>query len=335
MTKTSGEHTYELFAETADSEDGESVGVFDDVIFACHTDTAASILKQGMSAIGKDDDDALLASLEIIKQLEKIEYADNVVYLHSDPNLMPKRRRAWASWNCLGNSEKIEAAFGTKKGSQSSNDANKYSGAFEGAESGFGNTKESNNFGEEMLEGVDGRMKAVYVTYWLNRLQNLETANAAGKEIFVSLNPHEPPEASLVHKRTHLAHPQFTPATMEARKALGDKHQGTNGLWFCGAWQGYGFHEDGCRSGFEVATELSGVPLPWAETAKDNDSDSKALMVLPPPDLAASSISTSLTEWISEKLFRDLPVALCKRFILFFMKAAVQQGKLRLRSTLR
>ena len=350
MKKTSGQQKYELFAETAgDKKDGESVGVFDEVIFACHTDTAASILKKGVTAMDQEDDDALISSLEIIAQLEKIEYADNVVYLHSDPKLMPQRRRAWASWNCIGDSDKIEAAFGTKKGSAgggTGEDSKKHSGAFEGAESGFGNTKDSAGLlGQESLEGKDGRMKAVYVTYWLNRLQNLEKATAAGQEIFVSLNPHEPPHNLLVHKRTHLAHPQFTPATMEARAAIRAKHQGTNGLWFCGAWQGYGFHEDGCRSGFEVATELSGVPLPWVtETAaKDDESDDDddddensgaALMVLPPPDLAASSLAAnmpSLTEWIGEKLFREPLVALCKRFILFFMKAAVAHGTLRLR----
>jgi cyclopropane-fatty-acyl-phospholipid synthase len=327
IKKMDGKNQYGLFAGATSPE---SVGLFDEVIFACHTDTAASILKAEGSSSTIDRMD------QIIDHLEQIEYSDNVVYLHSDPKLMPQRRRAWASWNCLGDSEKIEAAYGTKKGSKKSTNTNKHSGAFEGAESGFGNTQEStSNSNDEVLEGKDGRMKSVYVTYWLNRLQNLDKATSAGKEIFVSLNPHEPPEESLVHKRTHLAHPQFTPATMQARKALKANHQGQNGLWFCGAWQGYGFHEDGCRSGFDVATALSGVPLPWAKEdgaeVSDSDETNKALMVLPPPNLVASSISQSYTEWISEKLFHDLPIALCKRFLLYFLKAAVQQGKLRLR----
>ncbi len=313
MKKIDGQQKYELF-----SSESQSVGSFDEVIFACHTDTAASIIKEDASSFESKE--------EIAGLLEKIEYADNVIYLHSDPKLMPQRRRAWASWNCLGNSEHVEAAFGTKKGSNFNPD--KHKGAFEGAESGFGNTKDALANGEQ-LEGKDGRMKAVYVTYWLNRLQNLDDATAAGKDIFVSLNPHEAPDESLVHKRTHLAHPQFTPETIQARKALSAHHQGTNGLWFCGAWQGYGFHEDGCRSGFEVATKLSGVALPWATSTDDNTSD--ALMVLPPPDLAASSITTSPKEWMYQKLFRDLPIAVAKRFIFFFMKAAVQQGKLRLK----
>ena len=321
MKKSSGQQKYELFSGSPTDKDGkvENVGTFDEVIFACHTDTAASILKKGATQIDQKDDDSLLSLLE------KIEYADNVIYLHSDPKLMPKRRRAWASWNCLGNSQHIEAALG-KKGSS---DSSKHAGAFEGAESGFGNTKDSSVTGNQ-LEGKEGRMKAVYVTYWLNQLQNLDVATEAGKDIFVSLNPHEAPDESMVYKRTHLAHPQFTPETMKARTTLQADHQGKDGLWFCGAWQGYGFHEDGCRSGFEVATELSGVPLPWAEVSEEKDSNN-ALMVLPPPDLAASSISQSPRDWISQKLFRDLPIALCKRFLLFFLKAAVKQGKLRLR----
>ena len=61
-----------------------------------------------------------------------------------------------------------------------------------------------------------------------------------------------------------MAHPQFTPRTPEARAELEEKHQGRDGLWFAGALSGYGFHKDGCLSGFQVAVALLGVPLPWA-----------------------------------------------------------------------
>jgi len=331
MKKIKGKQQYELFSAQDKNDTPKSVGVFDEVIFACHTDTATSILRRTASGMDQKDDDSLLEFLDIIRQLEKIEYADNVIYLHSDPKLMPKRKRAWASWNCLGDSQKIESAFGKSNGKNSDSDSGtKHTGAFEGAESAFGNTLDSTKKTSEQLEGIEGRMKAVYVTYWLNQLQNLNT----DQDIFVSLNPHEPPKSSLTHKRTHLAHPQFTPATMEARKIIMENQQGNNGLWFCGAWQGYGFHEDGCRSGFEVATKLSGIPLPWAQTENalsENALSENALMVLPPPNLAASSVRRSIRGWFSEKLFHDLPLALCKRFLLFFLKAAVQQGKLRLR----
>lgn len=272
--------------------------VFDQVIFACHPPTAKTLLESGAAA--KQD---------LLDLLGQIEYADNVVYVHSDPKLMPKRRRAWASWNCLGKSKHMASLKPTAAGE-----------AFEGAESGFGNN--AANVRSEELEGEQGRMKAVYVTYWLNRLQNLDTET----DIFVSLNPHEKPDPKLTHKREILAHPQFNPATAAARKTLHDEHQGNDGLWFCGAWQGYGFHEDGCRSGFDVATQLSGVPLPWA---------TPETMVLAPPDFSISKTKsnsiTGLYKSLCKKLTYELPVAVCKRFIMFFLEEAVQKGTLRLK----
>jgi cyclopropane-fatty-acyl-phospholipid synthase len=315
---TTGLAQYELF-----TTDHKTVGVFDHVIFACHTDTATNLLKTCLND----------ANHPLVKTLSQIEYADNVIYVHSDPTLMPARRRAWASWNCLGNSHRIKSVY-----RPFAQDAKKKKEAFEGAESGFGNKAHNVHFLEEEnghelanngkdgavhpLEGKHGRMKAVYVTYWLNRLQNLDT----DQDIFVSLNPHERPDPSLTHLRTHMAHPQFTPATLEARKELAENFQGKDGLWFCGAWQGYGFHEDGCRAGFDVATKLSGIPLPWAD---------ESIKVLPPPDLAlATSTQGYVMRALSnfyQKLTYDLPVAVCKRFVVYFLQQAVQQGRLQLR----
>jgi cyclopropane-fatty-acyl-phospholipid synthase len=355
------DHQYELF-----TTDNVSVGIYDDVIFACHTDTTTSILKT-------DDKESIDPSL--IDTISKIEYSDNVVYLHSDPKLMPQRKRAWASWNCLGNSDSIKDAIGigSKIGSDAETDTTKSSssskntGAFEGAESGFGNTvttksqlddnDEKKDTGDALLEGKDGRMKAVYVTYWLNRLQNLDTTDTTGDDeddgeetdIFVSLNPHDKPDPELTHKRTYLQHPQFTPSTLEARSKLlntngtsnkGD-YQGKNGLWFCGAWSGYGFHEDGCRSGFDIATKLSGIPLPWVKNMEQKEQDEEEQdekddnnrMVLPPPNLALSSTKAnqSIRLWLYEKVSYDLPVAICKKLMLYFLKQAVVEGKLLLK----
>jgi len=294
MTKTDvgGEPSYELF-----TTDSKSVGVFDEVIFACHTPTSKQIVESMNGDSG------------LVDLLSKIEYADNVVYVHSDPKLMPARRRAWASWNCLGNSELL---------SSYKIDSSKQE-AFEGAESGFGN-KATDESGE--LEGEKGRMKAVYVTYWLNRLQNLKT----DKEIFVSLNPHQKPSEEATHKRVIMAHPQFTPATLAARKELEEEYQGKDGLWFCGAWGGYGFHEDGCRSGFQAATAVSGVPLPWGDEKE---------MVMAPPNLALVKANESNVTGILSKLYKkltyDLPVVVCKKFMLYFLEKAVKRGTLRVK----
>jgi predicted NAD/FAD-binding protein len=59
---------------------------FDDVIFACHSDQALAILK----------DDATPEERDI---LGAIPYQPNEVVLHTDARVLPKRRRAWASWN--------------------------------------------------------------------------------------------------------------------------------------------------------------------------------------------------------------------------------------------
>jgi len=51
------------------------------------------------------------------------------------------------------------------------------------------------------------------------------------------------------------------PPALAAQHAL-SAIQGRRRLWFCGAWTGFGFHEDGLRSGIEVANRL-GVHAPW------------------------------------------------------------------------
>jgi len=58
----------------------------------------------------------------------------------------------------------------------------------------------------------------------------------------VSLNPHAPPESALVHKTLRYRHPQFSPRAERGQRLL-PSIDGKRGLWFCGAWCGYGFHE--------------------------------------------------------------------------------------------
>lgn len=300
------------------------------VIFACHPPTASQILERS----NNDDNDGAFDK-PLLDALRQIAYADNVIYVHSDPKLMPSRKAAWASWNCLGKKEHLSIMGNSSSSAQQQQSSSspfdaKKKGAFEGAESGFGNTLQEEN-GEDSnnnnnnLDGPEGRMKAVYVTYWLNRLQNLQT----NQDIFVSLNPHHAPAKELTHHRFILAHPQFSPQTLSARNTILQTKQGKDNLWFCGAWSGYGFHEDGCRSGFEVATSLSKVPLPWAKTTQP---------VLPPPDLALATISSRrshgiitalLSNWY-RRLTYDWPIAVCKQFIFRFLEAAVQKGTLRL-----
>ena len=72
--------------------------------------------------------------------------------------------------------------------------------------------------------------------------------------LFVSLNPPFEPKPALTFARFNCDHPQFDAAAFAAQKRL-DDIQGANRTWFCGAWTGYGFHEDGLRSGLAVAEQ--------------------------------------------------------------------------------
>jgi len=97
----------------------------------------------------------------------------------------------------------------------------------------------------------------VAVTYWMNSLQGIPDEHP----MFVTLNPFEEPDPSLVHGRYQYSHPLFDKKAIAAQNRL-PQIQGKNNLWFCGAWCGYGFHEDGLKSGLEVAEQL-GSTIPW------------------------------------------------------------------------
>ena len=98
----------------------------------------------------------------------------------------------------------------------------------------------------------------VSVTYWMNRLQSL-----AGQNLFVTLNPAQPPHAgTLLHSEIY-EHPMFDTGAIRAQSRLWSL-QGRGKVWFCGAYFGAGFHEDGLQAGLAVAEELGGVRRPWS-----------------------------------------------------------------------
>ncbi len=107
--------------------------------------------------------------------------------------------------------------------------------------------------------GADG--ESASVTYWMNSLQPLPTAT----NLFVSINAKRRPAAEKVKIEVEYLHPIFNPKTRAAQQRLWDL-QGVNKTWFCGAYFGAGFHEDGLQAGLAVAEQLGGVRRPW--TAK-------------------------------------------------------------------
>ncbi len=96
------------------------------------------------------------------------------------------------------------------------------------------------------------------LTYWMNRLQNIDRA----MPLFVTLNPARDPAPETVFGEYEYAHPFFDSGAFDAQARF-DRVQGREGIWYAGAWLGYGFHEDGLRSGLRVAEAL-GVRPDWA-----------------------------------------------------------------------
>ncbi|TCR63054.1 hypothetical protein EV560_109148 [Bosea sp. BK604] len=166
---------------------------FDHVVFATHADQTLAMLADPARA----ETEALGA----------FRYNRNRAVLHGDEALMPRRRRAWASWNHLGDLSRPDACA---------------------------------------------------VTYWMNRLQGLPHE----RPFFVTLNPPDRLRAdSILHEEIY-EHPLFDAAALAAQERLWAL-QGARRSWFCGAYFGSGFHEDGLQAGLAVGEALGGVRRPW------------------------------------------------------------------------
>ncbi|MFM2402155.1 MAG: hypothetical protein RL223_35 [Pseudomonadota bacterium] len=98
---------------------------------------------------------------------------------------------------------------------------------------------------------------AVCLHYLINRLQPLPWA----QPVVVSLNPVREIDGACIHGEFDYAHPVFDAAAIAAQRRL-PQIQGRDRIWFAGAWTGYGFHEDGLRSGLEAAEGVRAVCTP-------------------------------------------------------------------------
>lgn len=159
---------------------------FDKVIFSCHSNQALEIISE--------------PSEYEVDVLSAIKYQKNQVCLHSDITMLPKLKKAWASWNVIRD---------------------------------------------------DTSREQCTVSYYMNLLQGINSKTP----IIVSLNMNEKIDPSKVWKTLEYDHPVYNISTIKAQNKR-DFIQGKNNSYFCGAYWGWGFHEDGARSGLEAAKAL-------------------------------------------------------------------------------
>jgi predicted NAD/FAD-binding protein len=168
---------------------GQSMS-FDRVVLAVHSDQALRMLTDP-----SEDERRILGA---------IPYQPNDVVLHTDTRLMPRRRRAWSSWNYHVTRDQGPLAT---------------------------------------------------VTYWMNKLQGLQSQ----EQYFVTLNRTRDIDPGRILRRFVYWHPVYEKATVAAQKEY-PLINGVRNTHYCGAYWGYGFHEDGVRSAFQATDMLVGVP---------------------------------------------------------------------------
>ena len=100
------------------------------------------------------------------------------------------------------------------------------------------------------MDTCSDRSEHSAVTYWMNRLQGIESA----EPFLVTLNASDRIDPSTVVATMAYTHPIYTPTSVAAQGEL--KRLFTDRTVFAGAYHGWGFHEDGCRSGVEAAAAL-------------------------------------------------------------------------------
>ena len=156
---------------------------FDHVVLALHADQALRVLA-----------DPTGPEREVLAALP---YQENVAQLHHDARVLPRTRRAWASWNYF-----VPRAPREK----------------------------------------------VTITYGMNELQSLATREPC----LVTLNRAEAVDPALVRRTMTYHHPVYARAGFAAQ-ARWSEVSGVARTHYCGAYWGYGFHEDGVQSALRVA----------------------------------------------------------------------------------
>ncbi|AME23609.1 MULTISPECIES: NAD(P)/FAD-dependent oxidoreductase [Burkholderiaceae] len=114
----------------------------------------------------------------------------------------------------------------------------------------------------ESRTGELGAEPQLCVHYLINKLQPLPFKTP----VIVSLNPVREPRPETVLREFAYSHPVFDQAAVQAQRVM-PSIQGARNTWFAGAWTGYGFHEDGLKSGLDAAARLTAIALNRDEPA--------------------------------------------------------------------
>ena len=101
------------------------------------------------------------------------------------------------------------------------------------------------------------KSNGISVTYWMNNLQNIDHKFP----LFVTLNPNQEIDSNKIFARFVYEHPVFDSTAVAAQERI-PKIQGTDRLYFCGAYQKYGFHEDGISSALSAINKM-GMRASW------------------------------------------------------------------------
>ncbi|MBS29796.1 MAG: FAD-dependent oxidoreductase [Candidatus Marinimicrobia bacterium] len=163
--------------------------IFDAVVLATHSDQSLSIIKDL-----SDNEKNVLG---------KIKYQKNIALIHTDTSILPKRKKAWSSWNYL----------------------------------------------------LDKNDNKVILTYNMNILQSLKSK----KTYCVTLNNTDMINENKIIKKITYHHPLFTKESVYAQSQK-NLICGANNTYFCGAYWGNGFHEDGVNSALDVCKKF-GIDL--------------------------------------------------------------------------
>lgn len=143
---------------------------------------------------------------------------------------MPQRKVAWSAWNYLTyTSEETDAHPSPEKATQT-------------------------------VMNTGGKVSDVTLTYSMNILQHLSYEKYG--PVLVTLNPQYPPSPSTIQGKYVYRHPLYNSNAVHEQEQL-KTIQGKRGIWYAGAWTGYGFHEDGLTSGLRAAIDGFGGSVPW------------------------------------------------------------------------